>query len=285
MSRGILREIGKNVYGTDYTRIIKSMDIIGDIAIIKIPPELLDERRFEFAKEIMKRMKYIRVVLRQVTPVEGVLRIRKFEYLAGEDRRETIYKEHGALYKLNVEKVYFTPRLSNERLRISRLAREGEVIINMFAGVGPYSILIAKNLGQVLVHSIDINPYAVEYHLANNLLNSVEDKIVVYRGDAADIIKKKLLDSADRVLMPLPEYAIQYLDYAVSALKERGYLHIYLHIPYKHDEKEALITSEQIVTKELSKRKFDVIYIKSNRVREVATRTLQVCVDVYIKKN
>lgn len=284
MSKSILREIGKRIYGEASSKIIRSMDVIGDIAIIKLPHELLDERRFIFGREVLKELKYINVVLRQRTPVEGLLRIRRFEHIAGENRTETIYKECGAIFRVDVERVYFSPRLSNERLRISKLVSDGETVVNMFAGVGPYSILIARKVDNAVIHSIDINPVAIEYHLANNILNKVTDKIITYRGDAKEIIIKYLSSTADRVLMPLPEYALQYLEYALHALKNKGYIHVYLHVKYGENREEALIRSQEIILRELGERGYRVVEIDSHPVREVATRLLQVCVDAYIRK-
>ena len=280
----ILERIAREVYGDDYKEIIKSMDVIGDIAIVKIPEKLLDDRRFIFGEKILDEMRYLKVVLRQRTPVEGMLRLRRFEYLAGEDRRETIYKEYGAFYKLDVEKVYFTPRLSRERKRIMDLVEDGEKILNMFAGVGPYSILIAKNR-DVKIHSIDINPYAVEYHLVNNLLNKVTDKIVVYRGDSSEIVLKYIDEEVDRVLMPLPDYAIRYLQYALKAIGKRGYIHIYLHIKYDKDKEEAFEKASKITVESVEKHGYKVNELNVNRVREVSTRLLQVCVDLEAEKS
>lgn len=280
----ILKEISEEIYEKDSEKIITSMDVIGDIAIVKIPEEILDERRYKLAKEILSRLKNIKVVLRQRTPVEGLLRIRRFEYLAGERRTVTFYKEYGVVSKVDVEKTYFSPRLSKERKRISDLVEDGEVIINMFAGVGPYSLLIAKRHEKVLIHSIDINPYAIEFHLTNNILNKVEEKIVTYRGDAGYIITKYLTGSADRVLMPLPGLAIKYIPSALKALKKEGVIHAYLHIPYAKKEMEAVEKAEEIVKKEISRFNYKISSVEGLRVREIGPRVLQVCVDVYVKK-
>jgi len=278
----ILKDIAREIYGEDASKIIGSMDVIGDIAIIKIPHYLLDDRRFKYGREIIKRLKYIKVVLRQRTPVEGILRTRKFEFLAGEERTDTVYKEHGIICRVDVEKVYFSPRLSRERDRISRLVDEGETIINMFAGVGPYSILIAKRRDNILVHSIDINPVAIEFHLTNNILNKVEEKIITYLGDASDIINKYLYRVADRVLMPLPEFAIQYISSALYSAKNKATLHIYLHVPYSDDEGESIEKAINMVKKEVERRGYKIFSIEGHRVREVGTRILQVCVDTSI---
>jgi tRNA (guanine37-N1)-methyltransferase len=98
----------------------------------------------------------------------------------------------------------------------------------MFAGVGCFSIIIAKHSDAEKVYSIDINPVAVKSMQENVRLNRVYDKIVPMLGDAKDIIEKRLRHIADRVLMPLPEKACEYLPYALLALKRAGgWIHYY----------------------------------------------------------
>ena len=280
--RRTLSDIAREIYGEESEYIVKSFDVIGDIAIIKIPERILDERRFRFGEEIIRNFRYIKVVLRQRTPVEGIYRIRGLEYLAGEKRTETIYKEHGARFYVDVSKVYFTPRLSYERGRIASLTREGEKVLNMFAGAGPFTIHIARKGGYV--YSVDINPYAIEYHYINNILNKVEDRVILYRDDASRVVDERLVGTVDRVVMPLPELAIDYLKYAVKALKDKGDIHVYLHIPYQEDEDEALDMAEEIVEKRLSDYNVGIENISSRVVREVAKRTAQVCVDIALHK-
>ena len=283
MSRSIVRKIAAELFGEENSKkMIRSLDIIGDIVIVKIPEEFLD-KKYVFGEKLLEEMPYIKVVLRQATPVSGVYRVRKLEHIAGEKRKWTVYKEYGIRIKVDVEKVYFSPRLSTERKRVADLVDEGEVIINMFAGAGPYSILIAKNKNVKSIHSIDINPLAVRYHLENIFLNKVEDKIILYRGDAGKIIEKYLIKTADRILMPLPEIAINYLKYAVKGLKDKGWIHIYLHIPYENSWREALPKAVEQVQKYMPG-EWSIVYTKPHKVREIATRTLQVCVDMYIKR-
>ncbi|HIQ12926.1 MAG TPA: class I SAM-dependent methyltransferase family protein [Thermoprotei archaeon] len=262
---------------------IKSFDIIGDIAIIKIPEKILDERRYRFGEEILKNLGYIKVVLRQTTPVEGIYRLRKFEYLAGERRTETVYKEYGARFYVDISKVYFTPRLSYERIRVANLVGEGEKVLNMFAGAGPFTIHIARKGGYV--YSIDINPYAIEYHYINNIINKVDDKVILFRDDASRVVEEYLVAKADRVIMPLPELALDYLKYALKALREEGVLHIYLHIQYQENDDEALEKGEYIIWDKLSQYNVDILDINSRVVREVSTRMAQVCIDVTLHKN
>lgn len=282
MRRSYIRDVATELFGEGASRAITSLDIIGDIAIVKLPDEFL-EKKYEFGERLLEKMPYIKVVLRQASPVKGEYRLRRLEYLAGERRKWTIHKEYGIKVKVDVEKVYFTPRLSTERWRVATLVKEGEVVVNMFAGVGPYSILIAKYSRPAHVHSIDINLTAIHYHIENVRLNGVEDKVTIYSGDAAKVIEEYLICSADRVLMPLPEKALSYLKYALKALNRRGWIHVYLHVPYKRDWREALVKGADAVKIAIPPG-FELIEVRPNKVREVATRTLQVCVDAYVAR-
>ena len=198
-----------------------SYDIVGDIAIIRVP-ESLEHRSGIVARAIMRIDKHVKTVLRQASPVSGNFRLREFEFVAGERKTETVHKEFGCLFKVDLRQSYFSPRLSYERMRIARQVEPFEFVVNMFAGVGCFSIFIAKHSRAVKVYSIDINAAAMYYHRENIRLNKVEGTVEPVLGDAKEIIEERLEGIADRVLMPLPERAYEYLECARSALKPRG---------------------------------------------------------------
>ncbi|RLI41597.1 class I SAM-dependent methyltransferase family protein [Candidatus Bathyarchaeota archaeon] len=199
----------------------KSYDIIGDIAIIRIPKSLKPRSEI-IADAIMQTHKRVKTVLRQVSPISGDLRLRKLEWVKGERKTETFHKEFGCVFKVDLERCYFSPRLSYERMRIAKLVKPNEVIVNMFAGVGCYSIVIAKHSEAKKIFSIDINPIAVRYMRENIEINKVGARVFPLEGDAKKVVEEKLQNVADRVLMPLPEKAYEYLDSAVLALKPSG---------------------------------------------------------------
>ena len=205
----------------------KSYDIIGDIAVIRVP-EALQEQSEIIAEAVMQTHKRVRSVWRQVGPVSGDLRLRELEWVVGERRTETVHREHGCVFKVDLRKCYFSPRLSYERVRITRQVQPGEVIVNMFAGVGCYSIMIAKHSEASKIFSIDINPVAVKYMRENVELNKVKERVLPLEGDAKRIVEERLRNVANRVLMPLPERAYEYLDCAVLALGlTGGWVHYY----------------------------------------------------------
>ncbi len=207
--------------------VYNSFDIIGDIAIIKaLSSSPVDPQAA--AKAVMSVHRNVKTVLLQASPVTGELRLRSLTHVAGENKTRTVHRESGCIFAVDVAETYFSPRLSHERMRIAKLVAPDETVVNMFAGVGCFSIIIAKHSGAEKVFSIDLNPAAVQFMQENIRLNRVYDKVTPLLGDAKDIINRKLQRVADRVLMPLPEKAIEYLPAAVSALKPSGgWIHLY----------------------------------------------------------
>jgi tRNA (guanine37-N1)-methyltransferase len=216
--------------------IYNTYDVVGDIAVIRVPENLQKYSKF-VAEAIIKTHREVKSVWRQTNAVSGDYRLRQLEFLLGERRTETVHKEYGCRFKVDLERAYFSPRLSYERMRIANLVQPREVVLNMFAGVGCYSISIAKHSEPMKVYSIDINPDAIQFLNENMRLNKVADVVVPIQGDAKQVITTKLLNVADRVLMPLPERSYEYLDCALSALKPNGgWIHYYAFEHAKKDE-------------------------------------------------
>ena len=199
----------------------KALDVIGDIAIIEIPANL---KAYEslIGESILATHKNIRTVLAKVGAVSGTYRLRDFEIIAGERRISTIHKEYGCQYHVDVAKAYFSPRLSHEHNRIASLVRKDETVVDLFAGVGPFSVLIAKNNPSAKVYAVDINPVAVELLKRNIRLNRVENRVKPIQGDARKTVEKRLLGVSDRVIMNLPEKASEFIDAACKAVKSTG---------------------------------------------------------------
>lgn len=220
------------------TKLIKSYDIIGDTIIIRIPPELYSKREIiaEALHTIYPRVRTIAAVPLYAHTDERY-RTRDLEVIWGNDSLETTYRESGCIFKADLKHMFLSPRLAYERMRIAKKVSPGETIINMFSGVGCFSILIAKMQPQTKIYSIDLNPYAYEYMKENVALNKVEGRVIPILGDASEEMEK-LEGVADRVLMPLPEQAHTFLPSAVRALRldkegaeggtgARGVIHYY----------------------------------------------------------
>jgi tRNA (guanine37-N1)-methyltransferase len=274
----MLKDALKGVIGEDeIAQIYGGFDIVGDIAVIKIPDALLDNKK-SIAEALLKRLKAVKTVLMQVTPVSGVYRTRSLEAIGGEAHTETMYREHGCRFKVDLAQAYFSPRLSTERLRVAGLVRPGEKVTNLFAGVGAFSIIIAKKVPETRGYSIDVNPVAHRLAVENIRLNKVGDRITAILGDAREIVER-IRGEADRVLMPLPEASASFLDEAVMALKPpSGTVHYYTHI-YGKNRKDALEEAQKEVDHALGGR----YEIKTRRiVREVGPRWYQVVLDLRV---
>lgn len=266
----------------EFELLYKSYDVVGDIAIIRIP-DALKHRSKTIAEAVMQTQKRVKTVLQQASSVGGDFRLRKLEWVAGERKTETVYREHGCLFKVDLKRCYFSPRLSYERMRISQQVQLGEVIVNMFSGVGCYSVIIAKNSAADRIHSIDINPIAVQYMRENAGLNKVGGQVIPIEGDAKNVIMESLQNVADRVLMPLPKRAYEYLDYAVLALKPAGgWIHYY---DFEHAKKgESPV--EKVEAKVIERlRNFSVDFRVSfgRIVRTTGPNWYQVALDVHLK--
>jgi len=258
----------------------RSIDFVGEVAILEVPPELEAYRRL-IGEAVMKLHPRVHTVLAKRGGVTGPYRLRRFEVIAGVGRTETVHREYGCTYHVDVAKVYFSPRLSYEHSRVASLVGEGETVVDMFAGVGPFSILIAKRRRHVQVYAIDINPNAIQYLTKNIQANHVEGKVIPIQGDARAVIRERLRGVADRVIMNLPERAIEYVDAACEAIKPQGgIIHYY---EFSSGENPLEKASHRIVKQvERSGRKVEEV-LSSRIVRESAPYTWQVAVDVRIR--
>jgi len=215
----------------------KRVEIVGDIAVVVIPFGKSAEDVRPFAQDLLKKFSYIKSVWGHYRDTKGEYRLSTFVHLAGENRSETVYKEHGCRYFLDVTKVFFSSKLSYEHLRVAKQVRQGEIIINMFAGYGPFSIL-SYILGKPsLVYSIDINPYAYYYMMANVDLNRAYGVIPIY----GDVFKKiEHLPIADRIISPLPEKDVEAFKVAWEHVKQGGTIHLFTQVEGEEPEKEAM---------------------------------------------
>ena len=200
-----------------------SFDIIGDVVILEIPDDLENYKELigEAALKFTKR----KAVFRKTSEIKGIIRTRELEHIAGEDISETIHQEFGCRLMLDVRNVYFSPRLATERKRVADSVKDGEVIVDMFAGVGPFPVLIAKS-HKVKIYAIDINPEAYKYAEKNIELNKVQDKVIPILGDVREVLENKDV-KADRIIMNLPGSAYEFLDTAMQHIKPGGIIHYY----------------------------------------------------------
>lgn len=271
-----LREELKGQLSDEELRQFRAFDVIGDIAVVKLPEKLLPKKRL-IGQALIEVHSNVRTVLNQISPVRGEFRTRELEVIAGEPRTETIYREGGCSFKVDLAKAYFSPRLATERLRVAKLVKPGEVAINLFAGVGCYSVLIAKYSKASRVYSIDKNPSAFEYMRENIRINKVGDTVVPILGDARDVVENRLAGQADHVLMPLPELARDFFDVALKALKPAGGV---IHFYDFGREQDIFGPSLEFARSAAASRGFKATLLGARKIRSYATRCYHVVLDL-----
>lgn len=246
-------------------------ELIGDIAII----DQHEENGLDISN-ILLQHKNIRSVFQAKSAVSGEYRTRELLFIAGENRTETIYKENGCRYLLDVSNVYFTPRLSTERMRIVEKVNDGEKVVDMFAGIGPFSILVAKRYPHSHVIAIDKNPVAIKYLRENSFLNKLKN-LEIKEGDAREEVKE--IRDADHIIMNLPHSAIEFIDAALEIIKKGGVLHFYA-ISHENDLFESIFKA---IEEHASSVGFKIISLENRIVRPYAPYQYNVCLDIRVE--
>ena len=232
---------------------VKSFDIVGDIAVIEIRDVLVKKEKL-IARTILAQHKNIRVVCKKSGGHTGEFRLQKYRILAGERRKTTMYKESGVHLELHLEKTYFSPRLSSERARIAHLVRPGEEVLVMFSGIAPYCCVIAKHSKAKEIVGIEKNPAAHAFAMRNIQVNKLKN-VKLYCGDVRTVIPK-LKRTFDRVCMPLPKGGESFLSVALKATKKNGTLHFY---DFLHEEEFYKAEAKLAAACKQAKRKYKIL--------------------------
>lgn len=221
--RSLREALEERLSKKEMRELIASYDIIGSIAVIEIPEELEKKSRV-IGEALLSVNKSIKTACRISGAHSGEFRVQPVEVIAGEKTTETIYKEHGCKFKVDLSKVFFSPRLSTERLRIAKQIKSGEKAAVFFAGAGPFAVVFAKHSPAQKIYAVELNPDAVRLMRENIELNHVEGKIIPLLGD---VRKVKLPEKVDRIAMPLPRGGEAFLDSAFEAAAENCVIHFY----------------------------------------------------------
>jgi tRNA (guanine37-N1)-methyltransferase len=240
-----------------------SYDTIGDIVILKFPENTKSTDKKKVANQILKERSSVKTVLEKTEKVKGRLRTLTTKFLAGEKTKETIHRESGCSFKLNIDTCYFSPRLSNERLEVAREIKKSDNVLVMFSGVAPFTIVLAKIAKPKRVVSIELGreccKYAKENLKLNRLLNM---NIEILQGDVKKVMPK-LKEKFDKIVMPRPQLKETFLHEAFHAAK-KGTI-----IFYYDFEKEPGIILDKI-QEQAAKEKRKVEILKVKKAGEIA---------------
>ena len=243
---------------------------IGDIAIIE-----RHEPDAQKVAEALLRNNKIKTVLYAETPISGEYRTRGVTILAGEKKTRTLYRENGCRYLLDIACVYFTPRLSTERMRIAGQVKKFNKVVDMFAGAGPFSILIGKKVPDAHVIAIDKNPDAVYYLKENVKLNKVKN-VEIKEGDAREIAKD--IAGADHVIMNLPHSGLEFLDSALGMIRKGGIIHFYA-MAHEDDLFDGILSSIKEIAGNAG---LQVNPLDKRIVRPYAPYQYNICIDLQV---
>lgn len=261
------------------TYFVSSFDVAGSVAILEIMPEL-QEKEKAIAQALLQLHPNLTTVAKKATATKGKYRIRTLQIITGKRTLATRYKENGCLFDLNLNEAFFSPRLSFERSRIAHLAKPKENVLALFAGAGFYPIVLSK-LQPSTQHivAIELNPKAVKWMKHNVKLNKMENKIEVIQGDAKPILRSpRFRRFADRIIMPLPHSAFEFLDAALPAAKKGCTIHFY-YIP-SSPHVDAIQEAKQLVLNACQRRLRKCRFIYSHVVKTYSPHVDEVVLDV-----
>ena len=248
-----------------------SYERLGDIAIVD---EDDDERARAIADAIVASDLPVETVVDRASPVEGELRVRQWNLLAGEDA-ETVHREYGCAFEPDLERVYFSPRLATERRRVVRQVDEGERVFDMFAGVGPFVVPAAERGADCV--GVDLNEAAVEYLRANAERNGVAERVTAIHGDVRAV--EGYDDWADRVVMNLPHSAEQFLETAVALAGDDCLVHFYDIQP----DSDPFGPGERAI-RDVAAPEYEVTVENRRSVRSYAPHESNVCLDARVRR-
>ncbi len=255
--------------------LVGSYDVVGDIAIAIIPEALLHREQL-IGDAILQSNIRIKVVLKRSGIYGGEFRTIPLQLIAGEARKETEVKEYGLSYMVNPESTYFSVRSGSERKRVASLVTEDETVLVLFSGIGPYPLMISKYGKARKIIGIEKNPEAHQYGLKNVLRNKKMDNIELFLGDVSEVVPKFTF-KFDRVIMPLPQGAEEFLPLAIKVLKKEATIHY-----YQMQKAGCFRETEEQVTGALHRENRKVQSLDVIRCGHCGPKTYRICVDVTV---
>ena len=245
---------------------------LGDLVLLY---EEDDDRAREAAEAIVASDLPARAVLNRASKVKGETRVREWEVLAGQGT-ETVHREYGCEFALDVARVYFSPRLATERHRVVEQVAEGERVFDMFAGVGPFAIPMAKRGATVV--ATDVNEAAIEYLEENASRNGVEERLTAIHGDVREVAHG-YASWADRIVMNLPHSAEEFLNVAVELAGDACTIHYY---DIQHEDDP--FGPGEAAVRAAAGEAFEVEVLNRRVVRSYAPHEVNVCLDVGLER-
>ncbi|MCD6188757.1 MAG: class I SAM-dependent methyltransferase family protein [Thermococcus sp.] len=265
-----LESILKEKFTEEELNFLRRYDVIGDIAVIQIPPEI-EHRERDIVDALLKVHPFLKVIAKKGFH-RGTFRIREYSIIWGERRLTTVHKENGVDIKVDLSKVFFNPRMKGERYRLAQLVNDGEKILLMFAGILPYALVIARYKAAEIT-AVELNEYAVKLGLENIEMNrkKLKGSIRVIQGDVFEVVPK--LGTFDRVISPTPK-GVDALRLAIEKAEKWVHYYNFVHKNKLKNFKERIPNECRKLGKECE--------VKIKKVSDYKPHVFKVCADIKI---
>ena len=251
-------------------------DVVGNIVIVKFDRKTKSSEKKKFALKFLKEHGNVRTVLEKSRKFSGRLRTQKTKYIAGERNKESLYKENGCLFRLNVDSCYFSPRLSSERKEIASFVKRGENVLVLFGGVAPFAIVIAKLSKAGKVVNVELGRECSKYAEMNVRLNKISDKVEIVQGDVRKVLKG-IKEKFDRIVMARPNLEDSFLDAGFPRVKKGGIIYY-----YGFYEEENMNKLKELINEEANKAGKKVKILKIKKAGEIGTHKFRYRADIKV---
>ncbi len=256
----------------------RAYDMVGDIAVLELPDEIASHGK-QIGEAFLAVHNSFSTVLAKRGAVSGISRTRQYEFLAGQDKTKTVHIEYGCRIVVDLAKAYFSPRLLEEHSRIAKKVKDGELIIDMFTGVGCFPLHITKAHNSRVV-AIDINPGAIRLLEESMGMNRLRGEIVPVVADSGVYVRTNFFRNADRIIMNHPSGALEFVPEACHAIKDNGTIHYHTFTGADNPDEEMIEKVTQLI-KNSGRDLVEITELK--RVRESAPYEYQMVADLIIR--
>jgi tRNA (guanine37-N1)-methyltransferase len=256
----------------------RAYDLVGDIAILELP-DMLSKHAHQIGDAFLSIHHNFTTVLAKKGAISGTTRVREYDLLAGQNKTHTVHIEYGCRIAVDLAVAYFSPRLLEEHNRIAGQVGDEEVVLDMFTGIGPFALHIAKR-SHAQVIAVDINEKGIELLRKSITMNRLIGAIEPVVADVRTYIKNNTHHNIDRVIMNHPSAAFEFIPDSCSALKKNGIMHYYDFIGGGQPETD-LVEKITSLVKAAGRRVVEISKIR--RVRDSAPYEFQMVVDLVIE--
>ncbi|UCF50039.1 MAG: class I SAM-dependent methyltransferase family protein [Thermoplasmatales archaeon] len=223
IKKSLLNEIPSNLIN----RLPQKWEKIGDILTIVLPSIFNENKKIigEKYAEILN----CKTVLNDIGGIKGEFRVPNVELIYGSKNTETVHKENGVKYKLDPQKLMFSSGNMDERIRMANISNGNETVVDLFAGIGYFTLPIAIYSKPKKIIACEKNQIAFNYLSENIILNDVSSIVEPRMGDNREIAPKNF---ANRVIMGYIEENERFLSAAFDCLIEHcGIIHYHNTFP------------------------------------------------------